>query len=94
VENGCEIDFCVKAGAFSTSGLPPVRQPPFMQISIDGLADSLSYSISADGQTWKISFGQCSDPDINKYEPRECTAFRLLDLISDPSINGFPDLQL
>ena len=54
VENGCEIDFCVKAGAFSTSGLPPVRQPPFMQISIDGLADSLSYSISADGQTWKI----------------------------------------
>jgi hypothetical protein len=25
VENGCEIDFCVKAGAFSTSGLPPVR---------------------------------------------------------------------
>jgi hypothetical protein len=50
VENGCEIDFCVKAGAFSTSGLPPVRQPPFMQISTDGLADSLSYSISADGE--------------------------------------------
>jgi hypothetical protein len=54
VENGCEIDYCVKADAFSSHGLPPVRQPPFMPLPSEGFADSVSYSFTADGQNWQI----------------------------------------
>ncbi|KAJ8302098.1 hypothetical protein KUTeg_021085 [Tegillarca granosa] len=36
VENGCQIDFCVKSNAFSDVGLPAIRRPPFMQIPADG----------------------------------------------------------
>lgn len=54
VENSCEINYCVVADAFSPHGLPPLRQPPYMDIPAEGFEDSLSYSISEDGLTWDI----------------------------------------
>lgn len=61
VENSCEIDYCVVADAFSNHGLPPLRQPPYMDIPAEGFEDSLSYSISDDGLTWEIMEPSDSD---------------------------------
>lgn len=65
VENSCEINYCVKADAFSPRGLPPVRQPPFMEIPAEGFTDSSSYSISDDGLIWKIMTPEEADTGKN-----------------------------
>lgn len=66
VENGCEIDYCVKADAFSAHGLPPIRQPPFMPLPEEGFTDSLSYTISRDGQTWSMIENAETDKSADK----------------------------
>lgn len=55
IENSCEINYCVKANAFSDKGLPPVRRPPFMDLPGDAYVDSgisEEYMISTGGETW------------------------------------------
>uniref|UniRef100_A0A8W8K0K8 MACPF domain-containing protein n=1 Tax=Magallana gigas TaxID=29159 RepID=A0A8W8K0K8_MAGGI len=55
IENSCEINYCVKANAFSDKGLPPVRHPPFMDLPGNAYVDSgisEEYMISTGGETW------------------------------------------
>lgn len=49
VDNGCEINYCVKFGSFT--GLPKLQRPPFMDEPKDDTANS-SYVLNNDGAVW------------------------------------------
>ncbi|KAK3594370.1 hypothetical protein CHS0354_032879 [Potamilus streckersoni] len=52
VDNGCEINYCVKMGALSGMGLPKIQRPPFMP-SPQEVTRNEPVMLSADGTTWK-----------------------------------------
>ncbi len=54
VDNGCEINYCIKSGALTAPKLPPVNRPPFMAIPevIYPVHDSIQ--LKADGSMWKL----------------------------------------
>lgn len=78
VENSCEIDYCVKANAFSDKGFPPVRRPPFMELPGNAFVDSdinEEYMISEDGQSWtNLEFGNQPDVAHEKDKGSDSTA--------------------
>lgn len=54
VDNGCEINYCIKAGALTTQGLPKVKRPPFMPLPLNIYqTDDPAYAFNDDGTVWK-----------------------------------------
>lgn len=53
VDNGCEINYCIKTGALSPQGLPKVKRPPFMQLPHDTYGmDEPAFVFNDDGTVW------------------------------------------
>lgn len=53
VDNGCEINYCIKTGSLSPKGLPKVKRPPFMPLPHDtyGL-DEQAFVFNDEGTVW------------------------------------------
>lgn len=53
VDNGCEINYCIKTGALTSQGLPKVKRPPFMPLphNIYQIVDP-AYVFNDDGTVW------------------------------------------
>ncbi|KAK3594371.1 hypothetical protein CHS0354_032880 [Potamilus streckersoni] len=68
VDNGCEINYCVKIGALSGMGLPKIQRPPFIP-SPQEVTRNEPVMLSADGTTWKrmniSSWTEMMDKDSN-----------------------------
>ncbi|KAH3857758.1 hypothetical protein DPMN_100373 [Dreissena polymorpha] len=49
------VHYCIKTGAITASGLPPIKQPPFMEAPDEALSDDqeLSVVVNNAGDVWK-----------------------------------------
>ncbi|XP_033638875.1 macrophage-expressed gene 1 protein-like [Asterias rubens] len=54
VDNGCEIDYCIKSGALTAPRLPPVNRPPFMTFPDMIYPERDSIQLKADGSMWNL----------------------------------------
>ena len=64
IENNCEINYCAKAHAFSSQGLPVVRRPPFIALPTDAYIDTsieYEFTIGEKGEVWTALTGADSD---------------------------------
>ncbi|MES1923644.1 hypothetical protein MHBO_005261 [Bonamia ostreae] len=54
----CEINYCVKARAFSYKGLPPIQKPPYFELPNNAFDDGDSsverYQVGDDRKTWIV----------------------------------------
>ena len=59
VEDGCEVNYCIKTGALSFLGLPKIKRPPFMKLPHDSYlledADESEFIFSDDGNMWTLT---------------------------------------
>ena len=66
VDNGCEINYCIKSGALSAQRLPKIKRPPFMQLPHDSyLVNQEAFVFNDDGTVWT------SLSDANEQFPKE-----------------------
>ena len=54
VDNGCEINYCIKSGALISSKLPPVQRPPFMPAPQTVHSENDSVKLTSDGSIWEF----------------------------------------
>ncbi|KAM5247291.1 macrophage-expressed gene 1 protein-like [Ctenodactylus gundi] len=65
ISDGCQVSYCVKAGAFTIGSLPPVRLPPFTHPSLMSEAlgngvvvtkneNTMTWNESAQGLQWRL----------------------------------------
>ena len=53
VDNGCQVNYCIKTGALTSHALPKVKRPPFIQLPLDfSLDEETEFSFSEDGTEW------------------------------------------
>ena len=53
VNNGCQVNYCIKTGALAPLALPKVKRPPFIQLPQDvSLDEETEFSFSEDGTEW------------------------------------------
>ncbi|KAH3826453.1 hypothetical protein DPMN_128359 [Dreissena polymorpha] len=54
VDKDCSIHYCIKTGAITASGLPPIKQPPFMNAPKGGLSEDQEHSVVVNeaGDVW------------------------------------------
>ena len=52
VDNGCQVNYCIRTGALTPRALPKIKSPPFLTLPHDILQEETEYSFSDDGATW------------------------------------------
>lgn len=52
VDNGCQVNYCIKTGALSSLAVPKVKRPPFMSLPQDTSENDIEFSFSGDGSDW------------------------------------------
>ncbi|KAK3594369.1 hypothetical protein CHS0354_032878 [Potamilus streckersoni] len=80
VDNGCEINYCVKMGALSGMGLPKIQRPPFMP-SPQEVTRNEPVMLSADGTTWKTM-------NISSWTEITAKDFSSLGIVKDGETKG------
>ncbi|XP_022094946.1 macrophage-expressed gene 1 protein-like [Acanthaster planci] len=73
VDDGCEINYCIKSGALSSASLPLVNRPPFMPAPQPKNPEGDEVMLTNDGSMWKLltnsSFDMTSSQQEMSYGP-------------------------
>ena len=52
IDNGCEIEYCIRLGLLSDLKFPTVNLPPFFETPAENIEEPANYIISYDFKTW------------------------------------------
>ena len=52
IDNGCEIEYCIRLGLLSDLKFPTVHLPPFFETPAENIEEPANYIISYDFKTW------------------------------------------
>ena len=65
VDDGCQVNYCIKTGALVAQALPKVKRPPFIPLPRDvTLDDDTEFSFSEDGTEWSTMIELTEAPAI------------------------------
>ena len=52
VDDGCEINFCLKAGVLNDDGFAPIKRPPFIRTPVEVLSGLTVAFLTTSGELW------------------------------------------
>ena len=103
VDDGCEINFCLKAGVLNDEGLIPIKRPPFIRMPVEASSGLTVALFTTSGKLWVRDENapqqwKVIDPDSKEFIQIltdsglvNTTDFASMDLASEPLIDpAFP----
>ncbi|XP_062617250.1 macrophage-expressed gene 1 protein-like [Saccostrea cucullata] len=87
----CEINYCVRARAFSSRELPTIRKPPFMELPTNAFSDGDDstevYQVNDDRKTWIHLTPKPLLASSDSFSPWRLFLFQMLSLVL--FLNGY-----